>query len=67
MVSEAKNAIEISEFLSVLSNEFMHHSGYGVYAYLTHQTIYDFYQQYALAKVPVQTFARKLVKEHFSS
>ena len=64
MNNEVKNTIEISEFLSILGNEFMQYSGYGVYAFLTHQTIYDFYDQYATAEIPVEIFARKLVKEH---
>ena len=64
MTSEAKKAIEIAEFLSILSNEFMQRSGYGVYAFLTHQNIYEYYDQYALSKVPLQAFARKLVKAH---
>ena len=67
MTNEAKKSIEISEFLSILGNEFMQYTGYGVYAFLTHQTIYDFYSQYATAEVPVHTFARKVVKEHFST
>jgi len=65
MSNKAKESIEITEFLSILGNEFMHSSGYGVYAFLTHQTIYDFYTQYATTKIPAQIFAKKLVKEHF--
>ena len=67
MTNKAKKSIEISEFLSILGNEFMQYTGYGVYAFLTHQKIYDFYSQYATAEVPVQTYARKLVKEHFGT
>ena len=64
MNNEVKNTIEISEFLSILGNEFMHYTGHGVYAFFTHRTIYSFYEQYTTAEVSVETFARKLVKEH---
>ena len=64
MTNEAKSTIEITEFLSILGNEFMHHTGRGVYAFFTHRTIYYFYAQYATAEIPVEIFARKLVKEH---
>ena len=67
MTNKAVKSIEVSEFISILGNEFMLHTGYGVYAFLTHQTIYDFYAQYATATVPAQEFAKKLVKEHFHS
>ena len=67
MSNKAKESIEISEFLSILGNEFMQSTGYGVYAFLTHQTIYDFYTQYATAETPVQSFAKRLVKEHFGT
>ena len=62
MTNEAKKSIEISEFLSILGNEFIQYSGYGVYAFLTHRMIYDFYAQYATAEIPVEIFARKLAK-----
>ena len=64
MTNEVKSTIEISDFLSILGNEFMHHSGHGVYAFFTHRTIYSFYEQYATVEVSVEIFARKLVKEH---
>ena len=66
MSTDTKKSIEISGFLSVLGNEFMHHTGYGVYAFLNHQAIYDYYDQFATAKVPVQMFARKIVKDHLT-
>ncbi len=64
MISRTKKLIEISEFLSILGDEFMHYSGYGVFAFLTHQMVYDYYGEYVTAKVPVETFTRKLVREY---
>jgi hypothetical protein len=45
----------------------MLHTGYGVYAFLTHQAIYGLYAQYSTDEVSAHVFARKLVKEYFYS
>ena len=66
MNNEANRSIEISEFLSILGNEFMRYTGYGVYAFLTYEKIYDLYEQYATTEFPVEIYARIIVKEHLS-
>ena len=64
MFSEEKKTIALSEFLSILGNEFMQSTGYGIYAFFPYQTLYELYEQYATAEIPVESFARKLVKKH---
>lgn len=64
MFKETKKTITLSEFLSILGNEFMQCTGYGIYAFFSYQTIYELYEQYATAEIPVERFARKLAKKH---
>ena len=65
MSNEEKKPIDLSEFLSILGNEFMLCTGYGIYAFFSYQTLYELYEQYATAEIPVERFARTLAKKHF--
>lgn len=64
MSNEEKKPIDLSEFLSILGNEFMLCTGYGIYAFFSYQTLYKLYEQYATAEIPVERFARTLAKKH---
>ncbi len=64
MFNEEKKTIALSEFLSILGNEFLQGTGYGIYAFFSYQTLYELYEQYATAEIPVERFARRLVKKH---
>jgi hypothetical protein len=67
MFNEEKKTIALSEFLSVLGNEFMLSTGHGIYAFFSYQSLYKLYEQYATAEIPVESFAKKLAKKyHFS-
>jgi len=67
MTNKPIKSIRVPAFISILGNEFMLHTGYGVYAFLTHQSIYGLYAQYSTDEVSAHVFARKLVKEYFHS
>ena len=65
MFNEEKKPIALAEFLSILGNEFVLCTGYGIYAFFSYQTLYELYEQYAATEIPVERFARKLAKKHY--
>lgn len=64
MKTANKKIVNISEaeFTSVLGDEFVTATGYGVFAHLSYIDITELFFQYANDAVPVRQFARKIAR-----
>ena len=52
-----------SEFVSVLGNEYMLTTGYGVYAHLTHRDINQLFDQFLKQSSPLKSFVKETVRK----
>lgn len=56
-------AIDRLNFIDMLNEEFLSHTGYGAYAFLTTAEGVDLFDQYMGQSIPANQFIKRFVKE----